>query len=174
MWHCEIHIRLQVINIRVSNKSLRNLFCTTGFQVPCSCANFIKNFAQNPRVFHLKKKYFCHQEQHITVTYLVELKLLCVTSLHELENYLCVVQSIKYKLPLLKEMQTMKEPENHGRLHKCLQAGGSVVSVAIVANSIVKHSSCLVSNIKCAYYQSTFNIFTLCISNSDISSSQIF
>jgi len=44
----------------------------------------------------------------------------------------------------------MKEPENHSSPYECLQAGGSVKSVDIVANSMGKDSSCLVCNIKCA------------------------
>jgi len=51
---------------------------------------------------------------------------------------------------IIKGIEKDEETENHSSLHKCLQAGGSVKSVVSAANSIVKHSSCSVSNIQCA------------------------
>jgi len=61
MWCCEIHIRLQVINVGVSNKKVWEIFsCSISFQVPCSYASCIQNSTQTSRVFHLRRKYLCH------------------------------------------------------------------------------------------------------------------
>lgn len=58
MWCCEIHIKLQVINVRASNKSLRNLFLYHWFSTSMFLCKLHSKFCSGSRSISFEKEVF--------------------------------------------------------------------------------------------------------------------